>query len=358
MPKLIQTAFAFALFAFLPNAISIAHGATIKCLQMREAPKNDSVEGRNWLHAYQEVFASTAQIKAACAVVGILGPIESGDYDKLLNIVRQSNGWLTTVALASPGGNLSDALRIGRLIRQLMIATHAPNVVAGRTMMPGVGLYSEDPCPTPSCICASACFVIWAGGIVRYGSVLGIHRPSFDKRYFSSLDLADAAAKYREALNELETYLSEVGVPESYRRQLLEVPSWEISIPSEQIKIDLETPNRALRVVPAHADEWLTAKCGVITTEEINALDAYDDQRRAQWFGQQNREKRSDGDPKAVGKYPMPWDWSCLDTSMIPDPAYRVLAQTSCDKNACRRTELAKLRFNAYLKVFGNPFAK
>ena len=235
--------FAVALFALFSSANSIAHGANITCLQTREAPRNDSVEGRAWLDAYQDVFSSTAPIKTACAVAGILGPIASGDYETLFKIVRQSNGWLTTVVLASPGGNLSEAIRIGRFIRQLTLVTLAPDVVSGRAIMPGYGSYTEDPCPTPGCICASACFVIWAGGIARYGSGLGIHRPSFDPSYFSSLELGVAEQRYQAAFNALEIYLAEVGVPDKYRRQLVEVPSWEISIPREQFKIDLEIPS-------------------------------------------------------------------------------------------------------------------
>ena len=53
--------------------------------------------------------------------ITIEGSIAPGDYQKLVDLALSSRG-AHTVWLASPGGNLAEALRMGRLIRSLGFA--------------------------------------------------------------------------------------------------------------------------------------------------------------------------------------------------------------------------------------------
>jgi hypothetical protein len=48
-----------------------------------------------------------------------------------------------------------------------------------------------------NCNCTSACFLVWAAGIGRYGDVIGVHRPSFaDQSWFASLSKDQAQVAY------------------------------------------------------------------------------------------------------------------------------------------------------------------
>jgi hypothetical protein len=62
------------------------------------------------------------------------------------------------------------------------------------------------------CHCASACFLIWAAGVERGGSALGLHRPSISSTTFANLAPNRASILYRQLLVDLEKYLSDMEV--------------------------------------------------------------------------------------------------------------------------------------------------
>ena len=57
------------------------------------------------------------------------GPIVSGDYDKLQSFVETND--VQSVYLASPGGSVTEAIKIGRLVRELKLETITPVQVSG-----------------------------------------------------------------------------------------------------------------------------------------------------------------------------------------------------------------------------------
>ncbi len=100
--------------------------------------------------------------------ITIEGAIAPGDYQKLVDEALSSRE-ARTVWLASPGGNLREALRMGRLIRSFGFAVGVPFTKAE----PLVSL--KNPANNT---CSSSCFLLYAAGVSRRGSVLGLHRPS------------------------------------------------------------------------------------------------------------------------------------------------------------------------------------
>ena len=106
------------------------------------------------------------------------GPIVKGDYEKVAAFIRANHPFESTFRLVSPGGDVHEALKIGRLFRRYLIATVAPTDryleyanreprttygVPHLDSWPGSG--SGDLCRGENCICASACALIWFGGI-------------------------------------------------------------------------------------------------------------------------------------------------------------------------------------------------
>jgi len=85
------------------------------------------------------------------------GTIMPGTGKAFADEIGKRGGYVKTVVLHSPGGSLTDALAIGRLIRDKKFATE---VESGR-------------------YCASACPLIFAGGIERragFKAAIGVHR--------------------------------------------------------------------------------------------------------------------------------------------------------------------------------------
>jgi hypothetical protein len=122
------------------------------------------------------------------------------------------HGIPSEILLNSPGGDLNEAMRIGRLIRSLLLRTQAPieHPVTGAIEFFGQSIR----CTRATCYCASACFFIWASGIFREGTQLFVHQPSFDQAFFGNLPPTDAIRRHRQMIAAARDYLSEMDIPE------------------------------------------------------------------------------------------------------------------------------------------------
>jgi hypothetical protein len=195
-------------------------------------------------------------------VLVLEGRIDFGDYDRLRAFLADKavfdkirNG----VFLASPGGNLGEAIRIGRLIRALQLSTTAPSGNAeGRKMGEAlIGPYDLRN-PRMNYQCASACFLLFVSGIYRsmnWAGRLGIHRP------FQMSGDAKKAEGNDDLLNGpvrkvIENYLREMGVRVKYAELMYAVPSSKLrEITQEELDTDL------LGFTPDWKDR-IGAKCG------------------------------------------------------------------------------------------------
>jgi hypothetical protein len=176
--------------------------------------------------------------------ITIEGSIAPGDYQKLVDVALSSTG-AHTVWLASRGGNLSEALRMGRLIRSLGFAVWVPFSKAE----PLVTL--KDPANNT---CSSSCFLLYAAGVSRRGSVLGIHRPSLPADEYFSLGLDGAVAAHRVIDQAVNRYLEEMGVPSKYASVMLSTNASDmVWLSAEDIHNDLDG------VIPEYADSFRNA---------------------------------------------------------------------------------------------------
>ena len=161
----------------------------------------------------------------------IEGAIAPGDYQKLVDVALANRG-AHTVWLASPGGNLAEALRMGRLIRRLELAVWVPF----NTAEPLVSLRSPA-----NNTCSSSCFLLYAAGVSRHGSVLGLHRPSLPADEIFSLGLDGAAAAHRVIAEAVAGYLDEMGVPSKYTSVMLSTNASDmVWLSLEDIRNDLD----------------------------------------------------------------------------------------------------------------------
>lgn len=207
--------------------------------------------------------------------INIIGEIVSGDaskFEELLLSVPKSDEFIA-VSLASGGGDVVEAVKIGRLMRESFIpafeSTMADRGKCFTLSSPTQFLGAE------SCGCHSACFVIWAGAPFRIGSAptvgeqdgIGIHRPRFNQDYFKGLSVAEAEAEYEGLTNFVKQYLSEMGIPNQLTEKMFSVSSKNIYQLSEGEIDQLKAP-------PAIA-EWFISKCGIISDKDKRSHRAY-----------------------------------------------------------------------------------
>ena len=142
-----------------------------------------------------------AEITVTGTQVVLEGQIEPGDYDKLRDdlIVKRDygddprcsatyeDGCPERIYLASPGGDVAEAMKIGRLVRALgwtaLVPTRKFNSPAGSANHETEIERYHLVAPEVNFMCASACFFIFADGISKDTAsgietpLLGIHRP-------------------------------------------------------------------------------------------------------------------------------------------------------------------------------------
>jgi len=136
-----------------------------------------SVTSSDWINGKTALFLS--------------GDIEHGDAALMRKALRQSEGRPIIAVLDSRGGNLSEALKIGRMLTD----------AGATTFVPSWGT------------CASACFYTYAGGKTRFvgeGAQIGVHQFSYADTVIENANVTagDAQSLY----SEINLYLLSSGV--------------------------------------------------------------------------------------------------------------------------------------------------
>jgi hypothetical protein len=177
------------------------------------------------------------------------GEIVKGDYQRVRSFM--ANYGPTDFTLVSPGGDVDEALKIGRLFRKHLVLAEAPYRKADGSIWI-YGLDRMAPCRGQNCTCASACALIWFGAVEREG-IVGLHRPYIDDPMFAGLAPAEASIRYRQMLDSVVSYLSEMEVPKSIIESMTATGSGDIRW--------LDMIDEGLHRPPSIA-EWVGASCG------------------------------------------------------------------------------------------------
>ncbi len=258
------------------------------------------------------------------------GKIEPGDYDKLRTVygdVRANQFYLGSLKanelyLASPGGDLAEAMKIGRLVRALKLHTIVPSRWDDPHTFDVMVIEHELKEPKVNYMCASACFFIFVAGVERTAdlgsdAILGIHKP-----YLSASDLKiqsgdQAITSANQVRTIVENYLKEMGVPTKYADLMFSTPKDKVRwVGNADFNADLEG------VIPALRD-WLAARC-----------DKRTDVEKAMW-------EKMMTDRRPIGQY------SAAERS-IADMMQKKMREVS----DCDRVTLDKLSADAWLEMF------
>jgi len=164
---------------------------------------------------------------ASGTTVVLEGIIERGDFDRFKNFVVDS-GHVRELYLASPGGNLAEAVKIGLLVRHLNLSTVVPSKQLthyDRT----VALARHGLKDNKNYTCASACFFIFAAGIYRtaddHGApIVGLHTPTLLASGTAKLTPEQAAMAMDRTRKGIADYFSVMDVPAKYIDEINSVP--------------------------------------------------------------------------------------------------------------------------------------
>jgi hypothetical protein len=191
------------------------------------------------------------------------GKIEKGDYASVRTFLRNESNFQKIsngVFLASPGGNVREALSIGYLIRGLQLVTEAPSTPPPEKRAFGSsGFGPLDLADRNNFQCASACFLIYVAGIERklnWIGRLGIHEPRLDIKPLGASE-ADTKIASTEMRGTIKVYLDKMDVPNKYLELIYSVPSNNVRWIT-QLEFDTD-----LRGYIPEVRALLQAKCGV-----------------------------------------------------------------------------------------------
>jgi hypothetical protein len=176
------------------------------------------------------------------------------------------------VNIYSQGGDVDSAMRIGEEIRLLDASTQAPNApitINGKPECYFGNFESRQKVEGGSCRCASACFIVWAGGVGRAGSYIGVHTFKFEKDFYKGLSMKEARKLYEAAMVREQQYFQRMGVPES-------VVNNSFLVGSDSLRYLEHTELQSMRNPPAYVGEMITARCPKYTAGEDAPYDPND----------------------------------------------------------------------------------
>jgi hypothetical protein len=191
------------------------------------------------------------------AAMQIEGRIELGDFVKFEKLIRKLVGKVRLVNLFSPGGNVTEAIKIGRLVRKLRLSTAAPFQPKGFDTFPYSGANDRK-----NYVCLSSCFFIYIAGISRGGNTIGIHRPYLSPETYKKMSVGKAGKSQDFIRGVTLEYLTEMDVPGSYIEKMFSTP------PDDIFNLKQKEINQYFDGYIPKFYDWLSAKCNDVFPQQ------------------------------------------------------------------------------------------
>ena len=155
------------------------------------------------------------------------GEIVPGDAQRMLDAYANYGTAISPVYLRSKGGDVEEAMRMGTIIRRLRLETSVPVWITGRPPVDSIKVdHQEDT------ICASACFLVYAGGAVRFGNYLALHRPYLARKDAQKLTDIEYEAFQKTFTPEVKAYLADMDVDQYWIDRMFASNSQEAYMPT------------------------------------------------------------------------------------------------------------------------------
>ena len=215
------------------------------------------------------------ELKVYRGILILEGKIVRGDYDKLRNFLGTKSNFdkiNSGVFLASPGGDIAEAMKIGWLIRALQLSTDAPSGPPrgipkfGESLIKAINLVD----PKTNYLCASACFLVYISGVYRklnWVGRLGVHRPVRLEDNSKTLSVDQELNLTWRVRGTVKQYVKEMNVPDKYVDLIYSVPPNEVRWIT-QIEFDSDLHG----FIPELRD-WVGRQCDPQSSKEEIAID-------------------------------------------------------------------------------------
>ncbi|NOJ40068.1 COG3904 family protein [Bradyrhizobium australiense] len=164
----------------------------------------------------------SSRARRALLVSGTIGPAAASWFRSRLDQANLAPGDI--VLLASPGGDLNQAVIMGEIIRSRGLATAVGSADASGRIKPGY--------------CASACVLAYAGGKTRFGvlgSALGVHR------FVTTRPVNDPVAEAQRISGAVLGYMTKMGVSSSIVEAMSETRDIRWLSPKQALAMNLVT---------------------------------------------------------------------------------------------------------------------
>jgi hypothetical protein len=205
----------------------------------------------------------------ALRTIAIEGPIEHGDFDKFIRLVKENQGRINGVALFSPGGDFEEAMRIGHALRVLDLESMVPSLNDRGLPLCGTTDILPKPKDPKNCIAASAAFFIHIGAVERSGLHIVVHRPYFGSKAFGKLPEREAKKAFNALQDVSKAYMDEMGVPKRVQEDVLGTAS------DQGLVLDEKTVRTYFLGTLPYYHEWIRSRCGQLTDQESQRLEEY-----------------------------------------------------------------------------------
>ena len=204
--------------------------------------------------------SNAATIELAKRADGILvkgikveGEIVPGDAQKLLDFYGKYGKQISPVYLRSKGGDVAEAMKMGAIIRRLRLETEVPAWDTGRQPIDPIKVdHQEDT------ICASACFLVYAGGASRFGNYLAMHRPFLPREEARNFSDVEYEAAQKEVVPKVKAYLADMDIDQYWIDRMFSANSQEEYMPTWS-EADSKV-HHLMGVVPS-LEEVILSKC-------------------------------------------------------------------------------------------------
>lgn len=155
---------------------------------------------------------------STCITLSYSGEIKPGDSEKLLAEKKRLDGALKKllknpvrigkIHFDSPGGDLFEAMKIGRIIRDGLMATQV----------------------TRDSSCYSACVIAFIGGVIRIPvGPVGIHS-FYSKELIGPSEFASVSQRYDAVSLQVEQYLRAMRIPVALLDEMKSIPHYNIQV--------------------------------------------------------------------------------------------------------------------------------
>jgi hypothetical protein len=139
--------------------------------------------------------------------IKVEGEIVPGDAQRLLDFYGKYGEMISPVYLRSKGGDVAEAMRMGAIIRRLRLETEVPVWDTGGQPIDPIKVDHQE-----NTICASACFLVYAGGASRFGNYLAMHRPFLPREKARNLSDVEYEAAQKEMVPKVKAYLADMDI--------------------------------------------------------------------------------------------------------------------------------------------------